>query len=185
MNANHRIARYRLCLIIVFSLLLSIACNGVEQLFPTPTPYPTLTPYPTQTPYPTYTPYATLTPYPTQTPYPTYTPYATLATYPFTPVPTAKPPDLAGSWRDNETRTIHTIRWQDDHFVVVSSIVERGEVFQITAQSWRDGILTWTYYVPSTKYSVTFKTVALSGDNLRCSWSGTAGAGFETLSRVR
>ncbi len=94
-------------------------------------------------------------------------------------------PGLAGKWQDPDTLTIHTISWLSGKYVVVSSIDNDNEVYVLKDQTWQDGTLTWTYYVPSTGYSVTFETVSLNGDSLATNWSNDHGdSGTQDLQRV-
>ena len=94
-------------------------------------------------------------------------------------------PGLAGKWQDPETYTVHTIAWQNGRYVVVSSIDAQEGSYQVTSQDWTNGSLTWTYYVASTGYSVSFQTLAVSGDSLYTNWWNDQGAsGTETLQRV-
>jgi hypothetical protein len=95
-------------------------------------------------------------------------------------------PGMAGKWQDTETSTIHTIVWQGGQYVVTSCANPGETPFPITYQNWDSSsqTLTWTYHVPSSSYDVTFVTVAVNGDQLETTWSGTAGQGTETLVRV-
>ena len=92
---------------------------------------------------------------------------------------------LSGQWRDTETGTVHSIEWDGAQYHVVSCLGKDGEVMIITAQTWHKGVLSWTYKVPSTGYTVKFTTVQLRGNILMTKWSGTAGSGTQTLERVR
>jgi hypothetical protein len=94
-------------------------------------------------------------------------------------------PGLAGKWQDPDTTTVHTIAWQGGKYVVVSANNPDNGSYQVTSQDWSGGVLTWTYYVPSSGYSVSFETVSVSGDSLYTNWSNDQGAsGIETLQRV-
>jgi hypothetical protein len=94
-------------------------------------------------------------------------------------------PGLEGQWIDPETNSVHTILWDGDGYTVASCRDEAGDELPIVKQTWRKGVLSWTYHVPSTGYTVTFTIVSLKGDALRTKWSGTAGSGTETLMRIR
>ena len=93
-------------------------------------------------------------------------------------------PSMAGYWKDPENNDVHTIEWQDGKYVVTNS-ASPINTLTITSQSWENGILTWTYLVQSTGYSVTFKTTSVSADSLYTDWSNDKqGSGTETLMRV-
>lgn len=92
---------------------------------------------------------------------------------------------LAGVWQDPETGTEHTIVRDGSGFKVVSAIDDDGEVFRIVGSTWGDDVLTWTYFVPSTGYTVVFTTATLSGNELHCKWANQHTSGYETLRRVR
>jgi hypothetical protein len=98
-------------------------------------------------------------------------------------------PGLAGKWLDPDTvdEDIHTIAWQGDKYEVTSSVSSvNNEVYTLTSQSWQNGTLTWTYYVPSNQVSVTTETVRVSGDSLLTKWSNDTGdSGRTTMQRVR
>lgn len=92
---------------------------------------------------------------------------------------------LAGVWLDPSTASQTTIVEKDSGFEVASVIDNDGEVYEITDQSWDGTTISWTYYVPSTGYTVTMESTAVHQDKIECKWWGTAGEGTETLERVR
>lgn len=100
---------------------------------------------------------------------------------------------LAGVWLDSETNDLHAIERNGDGFRV-SSVIEQcaegavPEKMEMKSSEWENGVLSWSYFVPSTGYSVFFKTVSLDGDNLETEWvnrdsAGVTRSGKETLTR--
>ncbi|HEY1405954.1 MAG TPA: hypothetical protein VF857_05035, partial [Spirochaetota bacterium] len=88
---------------------------------------------------------------------------------------------LIGEWVDRETSNFHTIVKKDDGYEVVSIIGPSddgtGEKMEILQSEWKDGVLTWRYHVPSTGYTVDFKTVSVNGDELKTEWANDDGNG--------
>jgi hypothetical protein len=95
---------------------------------------------------------------------------------------------LAGTWRYQNGTTIGfncEIVWTGQTYNVTKCIYDDGSLdFQIQKQNWNGTTLTWTFYIPQTKYTTTFTTVDLSGDQLTVSRVGTGGTGTEVLTRV-
>jgi hypothetical protein len=94
---------------------------------------------------------------------------------------------MAGKWEETIFNNIHTIVWQNDGYVVVSTIHKTdGTNYPITSQSWSNNVLTWTYSVPG-GFEETIKTVSLSPDHsiISVAWSNTGGnAGTFILTRA-
>jgi hypothetical protein len=94
---------------------------------------------------------------------------------------------MAGKWEETIFNDIHIIVWQNDGYVVVSTIHKPdGANYPITSQSWSNGVLTWTYSTPGGGED-TIKTVSLTPDKsiLSVAWSNTGGnAGTFILERV-
>jgi hypothetical protein len=101
---------------------------------------------------------------------------------------------LEGVWEDPETHDLHTIKKLTDGYEVIS-IIEYGnngakvEEMEVKSTLWKDHILSWSYYVPSTGYNVHFSTRLLDGDTLTVEWSNEDGSGGEksgqeTLHRI-
>ncbi|HEY70493.1 MAG TPA: hypothetical protein G4O08_07925 [Anaerolineae bacterium] len=84
----------------------------------------------------------------------------------------SEPPiDLAGVWFNPMTHSESTIVWEDDEFRVISVVdTDDGEVRPVQESDWNGTRIRWTYYVPSTDYTVTFTMEYLEGDLLHCSW---------------
>ena len=100
--------------------------------------------------------------------------------------------DLDGVWVDTETNDLHTIVWKDGRFEV-TSVVEQGdgqefETMDLKSSEWKDDVLSWSYYVPSTGYTVYFKAVSVNKNELVTEWinrdsAGVTKSGKETLTR--
>ena len=98
----------------------------------------------------------------------------------------SEPPiDLAGVWFNPMTHSETTIVWEDDEFKVVSVIdTDDGEVRPVQESDWNGTRIRWTYYVPSTDYTVTFTMESLEGNSLYCSWFNDQDrSGTRTLQR--
>jgi hypothetical protein len=93
-------------------------------------------------------------------------------------------PGLAGKWEDPESNDIHTIVWQNNSYVVTSTVASDGTSYPVTSQSWSNNVLTWTYAVPGAA-KVSFVVVSVTGDNLYTTWSNDqSNSGTETLTRA-
>ena len=96
-------------------------------------------------------------------------------------------PSMAGKWEDKVFNNIHTIVWQNNSYLVVSTIHQSDSAsYQITSQDWSNGVLTWIYSVPGGSKE-TISTVSLTPDSniLSIAWSNTEGnAGTMILYRV-
>jgi len=93
-------------------------------------------------------------------------------------------PAFLGEWKDAETGGVYSITYINGVLTVVSGVDGDGEVLEIRSSTWRDGVLEWVYYVPSTKYVVTMTTVKIEGDTLHCLWKNNESSGTELLRRV-
>lgn len=93
-------------------------------------------------------------------------------------------PGLAGTWQDPQTFDTFVIAWMNNQYVV-KSVVYEGTIYKVTAQSWADNSLTWTYYIPESASTLSYQTTSLSGDSLFTNWWNDQGdSGTETLGRV-
>ena len=104
-----------------------------------------------------------------------------------TPTSTVSPepiPGLAGKWRDNTEKDVHTINWDGSKYVVVSTVNDTGGTYTISQQSWDGSRLSWTYVVSSNSTTVDIWTVSVSGNNLDIGWSSSnGGSGTDTFTR--
>ncbi len=104
------------------------------------------------------------------------------------PSPTLQPsvvPGMAGRWIDTSTMgTITTIVTQEGGFAVQSVINPARDGNELTATSWSNGVLTWTYCIPNAN-CITNVTVSLDGNNLNTSWTDDSGnSGQATFLRL-
>ena len=99
--------------------------------------------------------------------------------------PAGPPINLAGIWYNPSTHSRTTIVWQNGQFEVIGIVdTDDGEVFPVMSSDWNGTRISWTYYVPSTDYTVTFTMTSLAGDNLNCDWFNDHDAsGTRTLER--
>jgi hypothetical protein len=85
--------------------------------------------------------------------------------------PPGPPIDLAGIWYNPSTHSRTTIIWENEQFRVISVVdTDDGDVYPVLESDWDGTRIRWTYYVPSTDYTVTFTMTSLVGDNLNCDW---------------
>ena len=60
------------------------------------------------------------------------------------------------------------------------------EVFQVRSVTWNEGVLAWTYYVPSSGASVSEETTLISENRLEVQWENSDGdTGIDVLNRIR
>ena len=90
-----------------------------------------------------------------------------------------------GVWEDTETHARHTIQEKGGVLTVSSIVDDDGEVYEIKSVRWEDGVLRWTYRVPSTGYVVNFTTQNVQGNTLWCTWSSPRGSGTQEFRRVK
>ena len=88
---------------------------------------------------------------------------------------------LEGVWVDTETRCTHTIVRTDTGFAVTGindedESAEEGRN-KILSSEWKDGVLSWIYFVQQTGYTVTFRAVKCDGDKLEAEWKNDDGKG--------
>ncbi|GAB5535764.1 MAG: hypothetical protein Rubg2KO_20130 [Rubricoccaceae bacterium] len=60
-----------------------------------------------------------------------------------------------------------------------------GEVFEVRSLTWNEGVLAWTYFVPSSNTTVSEQTVRIHENRLEVQWENSTGAtGIDILNRV-
>jgi hypothetical protein len=100
----------------------------------------------------------------------------------------APPPQyaaLAGVWENPETQDRHTIRWEHGRYTVPSVESSGGERYVVEHVVWRDGVLSWDYHVPATRYVIILRTRRVNGGTLLLDWSDSDGnTRDEVLRRV-
>ena len=92
-------------------------------------------------------------------------------------------PRLLGSWKTDmgATYTISAPNGSYDLWVVDYD----GEVFEVQSVEWTDGVLSWTYFVPSSGHSVSEETVTFTQDRIDLRWTNTADeSGLDVLLRA-
>jgi hypothetical protein len=95
----------------------------------------------------------------------------------------------AGTWiMPNTAGKVHTtiaLRGGNPTVVRLAESVGDQEVFEVRTSRWKGGALEWTYFVPSTRYLVTFSCSGVEDDALVCRWRNDRGASGKTsLPRV-
>lgn len=90
---------------------------------------------------------------------------------------------LLGVWA-TEGGARYTITAEEGEYAL--GIVDYDdEVFEVRSVTWDDGVLAWTYHVPSTGYDVSEETTSISEDRLDLQWENQTGAtGTDVLTRV-
>lgn len=110
---------------------------------------------------------------------------------PSTPPPQAGTDGRAfeGTWQDPNTvyKTNMTVVLRAGTPTVVRSAESIGdkEVYQVRSSTFQGGTLTWSHFVPSTGYLVTYACSAVRGDTMVCRWTNDHNAsGSVNLQRV-
>lgn len=108
-------------------------------------------------------------------------------------VPVARPPgdlsDWVGVWEDEDTQghVRVTVRLEGLRPTVIDITESEGdrEHFELRSTRWEGGALTFTDWVPSTDYLVTYRCTDVEADRMHCTWSNDHGAkGEGALKRV-
>lgn len=94
------------------------------------------------------------------------------------------PRGLLGIWEDMETHSHHTFVEQNGEVTVTAVEDTDGETYEVRTVEWKDGVLKWSYYVPSTGYLVRLKTTRLEGDTLWCEWANANASGEQEFQRA-
>lgn len=92
---------------------------------------------------------------------------------------------LRGQWEDMETRSIHHIAEVGGRYMVTAIDTADGEVVEIRSNEWKNGVLRWSYFVPSTGFLVHLTTKSVDGDTLWCDWSNATSSGEQEFQRVK
>jgi len=93
-------------------------------------------------------------------------------------------PRLLGEWLIDDGAT-YTITANDGDYEL--AIVDfDGEVLEVESVTWDEGVLAWTYFVPSTDTRVNEETVSISENRLDVQWENSEGnTGVDTFNRVK
>ncbi len=84
-------------------------------------------------------------------------------------------------------KTFVTVAIRDGAPTVIHAEESVGdkELYEVRGSSWDGSTLTWSHYVPSTQYLVTYVCTEAKGNLLVCTWSNDHhAAGKENLPRV-
>ena len=101
---------------------------------------------------------------------------------------------IASYWLDAETSSVHKMVTVNEKTTVVSIIRynngNRTEVMDLIKSEIIDGKVNWSYYVPSTRYTVEMKVVSSNDNEIAVSWNNKnereeADAGDEILVRCK
>ena len=92
---------------------------------------------------------------------------------------------LAGVWRD-DSGTLFTIVKEAHGFKVTRIHAESDpEAYQIKSSTWQNSVLKFTYFIPSTKYTISQEVLQLKGRTLLYKWINQKGdTGTDALERV-
>ncbi|MCD4828160.1 MAG: hypothetical protein K8R90_01855 [Candidatus Cloacimonetes bacterium] len=92
--------------------------------------------------------------------------------------------DLAGTWISDGSNTEYVIDGHGDMFSVMSIVdLDDGERYPVRSQEYSDGSLTFTYYVPSTEYTVHVEITSWDNYSLHYNWENDYDNGSDTMSR--
>jgi len=92
--------------------------------------------------------------------------------------------DWEGVWVDTQINVHMTIKRRGSRLEVVSAIdMDNYEAYEVIDQSYFDGVLDWTIYIPSTDVWINYRSVRLEHDRLVTSWETEFDKGQETLVR--
>ena len=100
-----------------------------------------------------------------------------------TPEASIPDPRLLGEWLIEDGAT-YTITANESAYEL--AIVDYdGEVFEVRSLTWNEGVLAWTYMVPSTGTRVSEETTRISEDQIEVQWQNSTGnSGVDILNRV-
>ncbi|MCF7792913.1 MAG: hypothetical protein K9N09_03290 [Candidatus Cloacimonetes bacterium] len=90
---------------------------------------------------------------------------------------------LHGTWEESGG-TIYKIEVMDELVNIISIVDSDGEAFEVQETKWEEGILSWTYLVPSTEYVVNMHSTAITEDTIICDWQNDYAEGSETLTKI-
>ncbi|MCD4828161.1 MAG: hypothetical protein K8R90_01860 [Candidatus Cloacimonetes bacterium] len=94
--------------------------------------------------------------------------------------------DYEGVWVDTEINVHMTVKRRGNRLEVVSAVdMDDYEAFDIIDQSFFNGVLDWTIYIPSTDVWINYSTVRLDGDKLNVNWETEFDKGDEILMRFQ
>lgn len=106
---------------------------------------------------------------------------------------TDKNPTPEGIWEDSQTGSKHTVIKNGNGYKVESIITNTynstPETMDIRDSKYENGRLSWSYFVPSTGYTVHFESVSVEENIMQVLWTNNDGKGNilngqETLIRI-
>jgi hypothetical protein len=89
---------------------------------------------------------------------------------------------LNGTWEESDG-TFYAFLGFDNSVEVLMIIDNDDEIFEVKKSNWKDGVLSWTFYVPSTEYTVRMATTSISENEIHCTWENHEDNGTEVLTR--
>ncbi len=90
-----------------------------------------------------------------------------------------------GKWLDPETNIRFTIVQKGDRIVVTEAKdMDDREDLVIVNSNYELGVLSWSYYIPSTKFTVVCRTLEYTENTIDFKWNNGILKGTETLRRV-
>jgi hypothetical protein len=92
--------------------------------------------------------------------------------------------DFVGIWEDDDTKTRHLVWIKDGEPTVIASLSSSGEEYEVKRSYWSDGVLEWSYYVPSTGYTVKLESTLALGTKMWCNWDNSENSGEQAFTRV-
>ena len=90
---------------------------------------------------------------------------------------------LTGIWQEADG-TIYDIQPVKKKIRIVSIKDTDGELFEIIKSGLKKDVLKWTYYVPSTKYTVKMETTSITEHEIHCLWKNAYSSGTEVLTKI-
>lgn len=89
--------------------------------------------------------------------------------------------NYVGVWQDQETESLTTVAIKGERLQVVSVVGSDGENYPVKEQQWKDGLLSWSYFVPSTEYLVKIEATGVEGNALNFHWSNHESSGDDAF----
>ncbi len=91
-----------------------------------------------------------------------------------------------GQWIDPQTNIRFTLENKDGVIAVTAAKdMDDREELVILESTFELGVLRWSYYIPSTKFTVRCRTLDFSDNTMNISWDNNVMKGTETLRRLK
>lgn len=91
---------------------------------------------------------------------------------------------LQGTWQEFGGKT-YEILTTNNIPKLITIIDSDMEVFEVRESNWKNGNLSWTYYVPSTGYVVYMATTSISENEIQCTWRNDYDSGTDILTKIK